>query len=77
MNGFLPLSRGDMEERGIKQFDFIYVTGDAYVDHPSFGAAIVTRLLEYSRNNFSARLEERTGFQNIRKAETGVSCYRR
>ena len=34
MNGFLPLSRGDMEERGIKQFDFIYVTGDAYVDHP-------------------------------------------
>lgn len=46
MNGFLPLSRGDMEERGIKQFDFIYVTGDAYVDHPSFGTAIVTRLLE-------------------------------
>lgn len=46
MNGFLPLSRGDMEERGIKQFDFIYVTGDAYVDHPSFGASIVTRLLE-------------------------------
>ncbi len=46
MNGFLPLSRGDMEERGIKQLDFIYVTGDAYVDHPSFGAAIVTRLLE-------------------------------
>lgn len=46
MNGFLPLSRGDMEERGIKQFDFIYVTGNAYVDHPSFGAAIVTRLLE-------------------------------
>lgn len=46
MNGFLPLSRGDMEERGIKQFDFIYVTGDAYVDHPSFGAAIVIRLLE-------------------------------
>ena len=46
MNGFLPLSRGDMEERGIKQFDFIYVTGDAYVDHPSFGAARVTRLLE-------------------------------
>lgn len=46
MNGFLPISRKDMEERGIEQFDFIYVTGDAYVDHPSFGAAIVTRLLE-------------------------------
>lgn len=46
MNGFLPMSRSDMEERGITQFDFIYVTGDAYVDHPSFGAAIITRLLE-------------------------------
>lgn len=46
MNGFLPVSRKEMEERGIEQFDFIYVTGDAYVDHPSFGAAIITRLLE-------------------------------
>lgn len=46
MNNFLPVSRKDMEERGIKQFDFIYITGDAYVDHPSFGAAIVSRLLE-------------------------------
>lgn len=46
MNGFLPLSRKDMQERGIDQFDFIYVTGDAYVDHPSFGVAIISRLLE-------------------------------
>ena len=36
-NGFLPVSRAEMEERGIKQFDFVYVIGDAYVDHPSFG----------------------------------------
>ncbi len=46
MNGFLPLLKADMKERGIEQFDFIYVIGDAYVDHPSFGAAIISRLLE-------------------------------
>ena len=46
MNGFLPISRSDMEERGIKQFDFVYITGDAYVDHPSFGVAIISRVLE-------------------------------
>ena len=43
---FLPVSRSDMEERGIDQLDFVYVIGDAYVDHPSFGPAIISRLLE-------------------------------
>lgn len=43
---FLPVTREEMEERGIWQPDFVYITGDAYVDHPSFGAAIITRLLE-------------------------------
>ncbi len=43
---FLPISKQDMEERGIEQFDFVYVSGDAYVDHPSFGHAIITRILE-------------------------------
>lgn len=43
---FLPVCREDMESRGIKQFDFVYVIGDAYVDHPSFGHAIISRLLE-------------------------------
>ena len=43
---FLPVSREDMEQRGISQLDFVYVTGDAYVDHPSFGAAIISRVLE-------------------------------
>ncbi len=43
---FLPISKEDMIERGIEQLDFIYVTGDAYVDHPSFGAAIITRVTE-------------------------------
>ncbi len=45
-NGFLPISKQDMEERGIEQFDFVYVIGDAYVDHPSFGHAIISRILE-------------------------------
>ena len=45
-NGFLPICRKDMEERGWEQVDFVYVTGDAYVDHPSFGHAVITRVLE-------------------------------
>ena len=34
---FLPVCREDMEQRGIARFDFVYIIGDAYVDHPSFG----------------------------------------
>lgn len=45
-NDFLPISKEDMRRRGIEQLDFVYVYGDAYVDHPSFGHAIITRLLE-------------------------------
>ncbi len=48
MSGFIPVSRAEMIERGIEQFDFIYILGDAYVDHPSFGAAIITRVLEHN-----------------------------
>ena len=44
--GFLPISRADMLERNIEQLDFVYVIGDAYVDHPSFGPAIISRVLE-------------------------------
>lgn len=44
--GFLPICRKDMEDRGITQFDFVYIIGDAYVDHPSFGHAIISRMLE-------------------------------
>ena len=43
---FLPLGRKDMEARGWDQVDFVYISGDAYVDHPSFGPAIITRHLE-------------------------------
>ena len=45
-NGFLPISKSDMEEQGIEQLDFVYVIGDAYVDHPSFGHAIISRILQ-------------------------------
>ena len=43
---FLPVSREDMEARGWDQVDFVYVIGDAYVDHPSFGHAVISRVLE-------------------------------
>lgn len=46
MNDFLPISKQDMEKRGWDQCDFIFVTGDAYVDHSSFGTAIISRVLE-------------------------------
>ena len=43
---FLPISKKELVEKGIEQLDFICVTGDAYVDHPSFGIAIISRMLE-------------------------------
>lgn len=46
MGGFLPVSREEMVKLGWKQPDFVYVIGDAYVDHPSFGHAIISRVLE-------------------------------
>lgn len=45
---FLPVSRADMEARGWDQCDFVYICGDAYVDHPSFGMAIISRVLEHA-----------------------------
>ncbi len=46
MNGFLPVTKEEMTARGWDCPDFVYVSGDAYVDHPSFGASIITRVLE-------------------------------
>ena len=43
---FLPVSAEDVHDRGWSEVDFVYVTGDAYVDHPSFGVAIISRVLE-------------------------------
>ncbi|MDE6673807.1 MAG: YgiQ family radical SAM protein, partial [Acetatifactor sp.] len=45
-DAFLPICKQDMTDRGIEQLDFVYVIGDAYVDHPSFGHAIISRVLE-------------------------------
>ncbi len=45
-NNFLPMNLKEMRQRGWDQADFVYVSGDAYVDHPSFGMAIITRILE-------------------------------
>lgn len=46
MNGLLPTNREEMKQRGWNEVDFVFVTGDAYVDHPSFAAAIISRVLE-------------------------------
>lgn len=46
MHSFLPITKEEMKQRGWDAPDFVYVSGDAYVDHPSFGAAIITRVLE-------------------------------
>ena len=48
---FLPMSKQDMAQRGWEQCDFIYIIGDAYVDHPSFGHAIISRVLENAGYN--------------------------
>ncbi len=45
-HAFLPINKKEMKERGWSEVDFVYVSGDAYVDHPSFGASIITRMLE-------------------------------
>ncbi len=45
-HGFLPICRADMDSLGWDRPDFVYITGDAYVDHPSFGVAIISRVLE-------------------------------
>lgn len=45
-NSFLPVCKEDLKRSGIEQLDFIVVSGDAYVDHPSFGAAVIGRVLE-------------------------------
>ncbi len=46
MKQFLPISRKEIAERGWEQIDFLFISGDAYVDHPSFGPAVICRVLE-------------------------------
>ncbi|MDY6028859.1 MAG: YgiQ family radical SAM protein, partial [Acidaminococcaceae bacterium] len=46
MSGFLPIAAEEIAERGWEQLDFLFISGDAYVDHPSFGPAVICRVLE-------------------------------
>lgn len=45
-NNFLPVTMQDLKDRGIEELDFVFISGDAYVDHPSFGTAIIARIIE-------------------------------
>ena len=71
---FLPISKKDMKERGWEQCDFVYVIGDAYVDHSSFGPAIISRLLGgvwlQSGDHFTAGLERRQEYYRAWRAQT-------
>jgi hypothetical protein len=58
---FLPMSRAEMDALGWDACDIVLVTGDAYVDHPSFGMAIIGRLLEARKAFASASLRSPTG----------------
>ena len=57
---FLPVSQDEMHERGWWWYDFLLVTGDAYVDHPSFGPAVISRVLEADGFRVAV-LAQRTG----------------
>lgn len=59
---FLPVTKQDMLERGINQLDFVYISGDAYVDHPSFGTAIISRVLE--SEGFTVGIIPQPNFKN-------------
>ncbi len=61
---FLPVNIKDVEERGWSQVDFVYVSGDAYVDHPSFGASIITRVLE--REGFNVAFLSQPDFKSVK-----------
>ena len=61
-NRFLPVSKEDMLRQGIEQLDFVYVTGDAYVDHPSFAHAVISRVLE--SNGYSVGILAQPDWKN-------------
>ena len=67
MNKFLPVTREDMLERKIEQLDFVYITGDAYVDHPSFGVAIISRVLE--SNGYTVGIISQPNWNNTKDFE--------
>jgi uncharacterized radical SAM protein YgiQ len=62
-SGFLPVNTDEMQERGWDELDFLLITGDAYVDHPSFGIAIIARILENA--NFRVGIIAQPKWQNL------------
>lgn len=60
---FLPISMNDLKERNISQLDFIIITGDAYIDHPSFGTAIIGRTLE--QEGFTVGIIAQPNWDNV------------
>ena len=64
MNDFLPINNKEMLERGWQDVDFVFVTGDSYVDHPSFGVAILTRLLE-NESYKAAGVDVTAGYKSV------------
>ena len=79
-NGFLPICKRDMEERGWEQLDFVYVCGDAYVDHPSFGHAIISRILEAHGYKVGIIAQpdwkNKESIQSLGRPRLGFSCPR-
>lgn len=59
---FMPVSEADLMARGIEQLDFVYICGDAYVDHPSFGCAIIGRILE--KNGYTVGIISQPDYKN-------------
>ena len=71
---FLPINKSDMQARGWAEYDFLLITGDAYVDHPSFGAAIISRVLENAgyRVCILAQPTSRQDYTRFGKPKIGV-----
>ena len=70
MQDFLPVTKKEMKQRGWEQVDFAYITGDAYVDHPSFGTAIISRLF------LSLTGERRRVFRYLESLDWDFWCLR-
>ena len=73
IHDYLPISRRDMSLRGWKQCDFVYVCGDAYVDHPSFGLSLIHiyggDISSFLHPLVAEEVRKKYGTQNIDKKE--------
>ena len=76
IHDYLPINKEDMKKRGWEQCDFVYVSGDAYVDHPSFGTAIISRLLEAHGYKVGIIAQpdwkDNRKYPDLRAAKTGI-----